>query len=375
MQIDINPHTPGPNLDIELKVYNSSGSVIAQTNPSTLLAASLMFAAPSDGTYYLSIDGIGMGDPQGTGYSDYGSVGQYTVSGTISAPSGNQAPIAVADANTVSGTEPLLISFTGSGSSDPDGSIASYSWAFSDGGSASGMSVQHTFSAGSHLATLTVTDNQGFSSSDTLNITVNPAPNTPPTAAASVNTSSGLVPLTVSFSSSGSSDSDGSISSYHWDFGDGGSSNSANPSHTYNSEGSFTATLTVTDDDGASDSDSVVITVDPDPNFIAAPTSLSVSLSGTTASLSWRDNANNETGYRVHRGIESGKGKNKTVSWSVIANLAPDSSSYSDSGLASGTYIYQVEAFHLSASAKSAQVKVSTGKGGGGNGNGKGNKK
>ena len=35
------------------------------------------------GTYYFSLDGIGVGDPKVTGYSDYASLGQYTISGTL----------------------------------------------------------------------------------------------------------------------------------------------------------------------------------------------------------------------------------------------------------------------------------------------------
>lgn len=45
----------------------------------------------------------------------------------------NQPPTAVASATPTSGTAPLNIAFSAAGSSDPDGSIASYQWAFGDG--------------------------------------------------------------------------------------------------------------------------------------------------------------------------------------------------------------------------------------------------
>ena len=62
----------------------------------------------------------------------------------------------------------LACSFNAAGSSDPDGSIASYVWSFGDGTpevSGAASEVTHTFgSAGDYTATLRVTDNDGASS-------------------------------------------------------------------------------------------------------------------------------------------------------------------------------------------------------------------
>jgi PKD repeat protein len=52
--------------------------------------------------------------------------------------------------------------FDGSASSDPDGTIVSYRWAFGDGAQASGPQVTHRYPApGSYAVRLTVTDNEG----------------------------------------------------------------------------------------------------------------------------------------------------------------------------------------------------------------------
>jgi YVTN family beta-propeller protein len=52
--------------------------------------------------------------------------------------------------------------FSGAASTDPDGSVVSWSWGFGDGGVGSGVSVTHTYAApGSYNAKLSVVDNEG----------------------------------------------------------------------------------------------------------------------------------------------------------------------------------------------------------------------
>ena len=92
----------------------------------------------------------------------------------------NQSPVARATATPGSGTAPLVVTFDGSSSSDPDGVIASYAWTFGDGGSAAGQTANHTYqTAGSYSARLTVTDNQGATNTTTLSIVVNPGATAP----------------------------------------------------------------------------------------------------------------------------------------------------------------------------------------------------
>ena len=68
----------------------------------------------------------------------------------------------------------LACSFNGSASTDPDGSIASYSWNFGDGTAAgTGATPAHSFAqAGTYTVTLTVTDDDGATNTSTRTVTV-----------------------------------------------------------------------------------------------------------------------------------------------------------------------------------------------------------
>jgi N-acetylneuraminic acid mutarotase len=88
---------------------------------------------------------------------------------------GNDPPTAVAAANPPSGTASLTVQLDGSGSTDPDGTIVSYAWAWS-AGTAGGESpsIQLT-DPGTYAITLTVTDDDGATDTDVVTVQVNAA--------------------------------------------------------------------------------------------------------------------------------------------------------------------------------------------------------
>ena len=89
----------------------------------------------------------------------------------------NNPPTAVAGADQ-SGFVSDIFNFNGAGSSDPDGPLASYSWNFGDGNSASGVTASHSYgSAGVFVVSLTVSDGS-LSDTDTLLVTVEDDPPT-----------------------------------------------------------------------------------------------------------------------------------------------------------------------------------------------------
>ena len=197
----------------------------------------------------------------------YGAAGTYNVTLTVTDNQGatnsvahsvivtaaNQAPTAAFG----SSCNTLTCSFT-STSSDPDGSISSYSWTFGDGGTSTAQNPSHSYAAGgSYTVTLRVTDNQGAQSAPTSKTVTVTAPNQPPVASFTKSCTG----LTCSFTST-SSDPDGTIASYRWTFGDGSAAaTTQNASHSYASGGTYTVTLTVTDNLGATSSSSQTVTV------------------------------------------------------------------------------------------------------------------
>jgi PKD domain/PQQ-like domain len=88
----------------------------------------------------------------------------------------NKPPTAVVSATPSFGATPLTVVFSSAGSSDPDGTIAFYSWSFGDGANSAAANPSHTYASdGAYTATLTVTDNVGAAASASVTVTVTPA--------------------------------------------------------------------------------------------------------------------------------------------------------------------------------------------------------
>jgi PKD repeat protein len=91
----------------------------------------------------------------------------------------NQPPVADAGPDQTAEVG-VSLTFSGSGSTDSDGTISSYEWDFGDGNTSASVTTTHVYStAGPYLVTLTVTDNDGATSNDDLIVTVNEATASP----------------------------------------------------------------------------------------------------------------------------------------------------------------------------------------------------
>jgi hypothetical protein len=84
ISLNVAPVNPGPNLDVFIELFDSSGALVASSNPGSLLGATLNLTVAA-GTYYLRLSGAAYATPS-TGYSSYASLGQYILSGTVVDP-------------------------------------------------------------------------------------------------------------------------------------------------------------------------------------------------------------------------------------------------------------------------------------------------
>ncbi len=87
-KIEIQNWAVGGNLDARLELLGPVGGLIATKNPAvatvnageaTGLGAKITKKLKSGKTYYVRVSGSGYGNPANTGYSEYGSIGRYTV--------------------------------------------------------------------------------------------------------------------------------------------------------------------------------------------------------------------------------------------------------------------------------------------------------
>ncbi len=81
VSLNVNPAARHADLDILVRLYNSAGILLGTYNPAGLPATVNIVLA--SGRYYVSVDGTGAGLPASTGYSEYASLGIYTISGFI----------------------------------------------------------------------------------------------------------------------------------------------------------------------------------------------------------------------------------------------------------------------------------------------------
>jgi PKD repeat protein len=162
------------------------------------------------------------------------------------------------------------VSFDGTSSYDPDGTIVGYAWDFGDGSTGSGATPTHGYStAGTYSVKLNVTDNSGSTNVSTQTVTITDrSPTITLTQSATTATSGQAIVITIS-----ATDPDGTIATTTVNWGDGTTDTISGPpttdSHTYSlgtgsSSATYTITVTVHDNSGSTISaTSNPITVQP----------------------------------------------------------------------------------------------------------------
>jgi len=116
--------------------------------------------------YSLQVAGTGVTSNDFTWQSEQANTAGAVNTGQFFSGVANQSPTAVANGAYIGETD-SAVSFSAAGSADPDGTIVSWAWSFGDGGSSALANPIHTYLApGTYIVTLTVTDDQAATDTD-----------------------------------------------------------------------------------------------------------------------------------------------------------------------------------------------------------------
>ncbi|MGY1885444.1 PKD domain-containing protein [Blastococcus sp. SYSU DS0753] len=209
--VGLTVHRPSSNATptaVRVTAFAAATVATGPTEPSANDVPTAAFTSSADGLV-LSVDGSTSTDPDGTirahawSFGDgeeasgpavshtYAAAGTYLVrltvtdddgatavaerSVTVTAPQSNGAPTAAF----TSSADGLVLSLDGRGSTDPDGTVRSWSWTFGDGATGTGATTSHTYTAaGTYRVALTVTDDDGATATHEATVTVS-APDEP----------------------------------------------------------------------------------------------------------------------------------------------------------------------------------------------------
>jgi PKD repeat protein len=195
LSLTIAPASVNPDLNVQARLLNSSGTAIATANPAGTTYASMSATLTSNslpaGVYYIEIDGVGNGADPTVGYSDYASIGDYYISGTVPAASNKPIPQFSASVSTLcAGSQ---VAFTDQSLN----TITSWKWTFAGGTPATSTTQSPTItynSAGTYDVKLVVKNANGTDSlTKAASIVVNAIPAAPVTTGAG-RCNAGIVP-------------------------------------------------------------------------------------------------------------------------------------------------------------------------------------
>jgi predicted esterase len=245
------------------------------------------------------------------------------------------------------------VTLTGTGSGTKGAVISNYNWVKTSG--PAGGSITNPGNAsttvtgllqGVYIFTLTVTDNNGLSSSSSVTITVNAIGTVSPVVNAGVNQVKTLPGNTASLSGSVTAGPGANIVSYLWTQTSGPAAASIWSPTTVNTgvgslvAGVYVFSLKATDNYGLSGTGSMTVTVNPavtisQPTATASPATQQISLPSNTATLSGSGTSTNGAAIQSYLWAQT-----SGPSTGVIAS--PNSATTTVSGLVQGVYTFSL---------------------------------
>jgi parallel beta-helix repeat protein len=270
------PSTGGVNRNLAGWKTFSGQDAHSLKAPKTITSTSELsfYYNASDVVSTVSFPGLKKMGVDGTVYNNTAPVQRW--SGIVlidNGSAGNIPPVARAGTDQIITLPTNSVSVSGSASTDADGSISGYAWLKISGpasGTIAAAAVSNTaingLVQGVYKFELTVTDNGGAIGKDTVQVTVNPAPNTSPNANAGSDITITLPVNSANLTGTGS-DAEGPVT-FSWTkisgpAGGATSATTANTTVTSLQQGTYRYQLTVTDNVGATKTDLVDVNVLP----------------------------------------------------------------------------------------------------------------
>ncbi len=279
----------------------------------------------------------------------------------------NQPPVSNAGSNATLTLPANSTTLNGTASSDPDGTIAGYTWSKTSGPASytianpsQASTALTNLAQGIYVFTLQVRDNGGATASSTVTITVNPAANQLPVANAGSNISITLPTNNTTLNGTASNDPDGTIATYAWSKTSGPASYTiANPSQastalTNLAQGVYVFTLQVTDNAGGTSSSTVTVTVNPAANQLPvanAGSNISVTLPTNNTTL-------NGTASNDPDGSIASYAWSKTSGPASYTIANPSQASTALTNLAQGVYVFTLQVTDNAGATASSVVTV-----------------
>lgn len=168
LSLSANPASVSPDLDLLIELQDANGNFLANANPDTALPA-LLNATLNAGTYFIKVQGTGRGSVTADGYSSYGSIGAYTLSGTITGASQPPTLSGLTNVAATSGVASAPMAFS---VADPDTNVNSLTVSGSSSNLALVPNGNIGFGGSGATRTVTVLPSAGQTGTATITVTV-----------------------------------------------------------------------------------------------------------------------------------------------------------------------------------------------------------
>lgn len=254
---------------------------------------------------------------------------------------------AVISATPSTGVAPLSVTFDGSASTAPNGTVNSWMWSFGDGASGTGALITHVYTtAGTYQATLKVSDSTGALGEAATSIVVNPSPPAAPSNLSATATGTFGTWIELAWQDNSTNETGFDIERCQGTGCTGfalyqnAGPNSTSSNDSVNAGTSYSYRVRASSSGGNSAYSNIATIVIP-PALPSAPAGLTATaLSKSSVRLNWTNGSTNQTSLKIERCQGS-----SCTNFTQITTVAGTATTFTNAGLSSETwYRYRVRA-------------------------------